>query len=273
MNATIKKLGRRFVLLASVCVATAVCSSGYSDQLAASSAGGEATLTGKPSKNWADSDLSGDDRPFAAARRFIDRQFQSANNGSQVVDAYKNAATKNPANALDQFRWAYAAEKLTDIPHPVMGKDAQKIADALANAVQPNTFNYLRARLLCAVWDPKYRKLAERLLAYDPNDVKVKSTLAFLLSLSKIKADQDKAVELQSEVVASGKDTPTCYFTFDYIYANIGFTRSDPSYYVKALAAEKEFLALTPSYDWRRKAALWSISVLEKRIAAAGGAT
>jgi tetratricopeptide (TPR) repeat protein len=214
---------------------------------------------------WESERWTGDDRPFAQVRLSIDRLFNAKVDAQPFVSQYQALAKVNPRDALDQFRWAYAVLKQGDIPHPVH-RDTSEITIALADAVQPHTYNYTRMRLLFQYAGPKELGLFERLLARDPSDDRVKSIYAFILSETKLKKDDDKAVSIEEAIVAEGRYSPVCYRDLSDIYYDVGYNENDPSFYKKSIAASREYLARTPDYDWTRAAVEHSISYLEGQL-------
>jgi len=216
---------------------------------------------------WTNESWTGNDKPFATARQSVERLFQSGVDAGPFISRYYGLAKANPSNALDQFRWAYATYMQWRIPHPIPG-DNFPVLQALASATQPHCYDYDRIRLLIYGEAAEERGLAERLLSIDPKDVLVKTVYAAILSVSKQKQDDDKAVQIETSIVQSGQDSPRCYYVLGQIYAIVGYLQQDPSDYTQAIVAENRFLSLTPAYDWRCAAARHCIQVLQSRLEA-----
>jgi len=161
---------------------------------------------------WVDDKWTGDDQPFAAARQSIDGMFAAGVDTSSLVAKYKLVAGAHPDDALAQYNWAYANFRQLQIPHAnqVSPDSNYEVIGALAAAVQPHVYDYDRLRLLYEPDAPQERRLCERLLRNDASDFLVNSIYAFILSESKSKVDDDKAVSIEDGIVASGQYSPTC---------------------------------------------------------------
>lgn len=216
-------------------------------------------------RGWETEPWTGDDRPFAAARAAIDRVFIAKKDLSPQLTQYEALAKAHPGNPLDQFQWAYAFRLEGSVPHPD-GRDGMPLVIAMVNARQPHTYNYTRLRFIYQVVEPEGCNLAKRLLDKDPNDTRVREVYAAILSESKSKVDEDLAVKIVRAIVDKAEDTPASDGLMACVYANVGFLEKNPEYYKKSIEANNLFLKLTPSYDWRRAAALHSNEVLQRRL-------
>jgi tetratricopeptide (TPR) repeat protein len=218
------------------------------------------------SRSWESDEWTGDDRPFAATRASIDRLFKVTTNTEFYVDKFQRLAESNPRNGLYQFQWAYSAFCQNLKPHPI-ARDTTSISLALANAVQPHTYNYARLRLLFL--DPQIgdKALLERLLAVDPNDPFVEGNYATVLLDARDLPDENKAVEIEQKVVYSKQDLPASCWVLAWIYASVGFLQHNDGDYRQAIFLNEQFLALTPTDDWRRASALHANIVLRRRLA------
>lgn len=221
-------------------------------------------------KAWESVPWTGDDRPFAAARLSIDRQFHSGSDFKSVVSLYQLIAKVHPKNALDQFQWAYAFYRLGEIPHPTM-RDTSPGLYALIKADQPHVYDYDRLRLL---YDPALGAadlgLAERLVAKDPTDTNAKWVYVWILSQVNTKVDCEKAISMAEALVTSGQDRPNCYLSLCYVYMNIGLKRGNNLYLSKAIDADEKYLALAPQNDWHRGTAQHVLDWLRKHPAHSG---
>jgi hypothetical protein len=216
-------------------------------------------------RGWEAAAWTGDDRPFATARASIDGVFKSKGDLSPQLTQYETLAKKHPHNPLDQFLWAYAFYVQGSIPHAVM-RDVSAPIVAMAGARQPQTYEYARLRFLYQRLGIDDREIAERLLARKHDDCDVLEDYAALLSQSRSKEDDELAVKTIQNVVNKGQGVPGSEWIMAGVYANVGFLESNPDYYKKSIEANNSFLKLTPSYDWRRAAALHSIDVLQRRL-------
>jgi hypothetical protein len=157
-----------------------------------------------------------------------------------------------------------------EVPHaaPANQELFDRLSAALANAAQPHTYNYDRLRLLVQprIWDE--RLLSERLLAQDANDVPVESAYAEELATcrSATLGDMLKGIDIETRIVGSGMDKPRCYCLLAEMEAAYGFVAHSPDYYRKAIAANDQYLSLSPAYDWRRPLVLHSNDVLQRRL-------
>jgi tetratricopeptide (TPR) repeat protein len=217
-------------------------------------------------RTWENVAWTGENRPFASARTLIDRVASGGTNLERLTAIYRTAAEADPSNALKQFRWAYACQKLGNISHPTM-RDSTPVLLALVSANQPNTYDYARIRLMFTYSGPKDRALFERLLAFAPDDPQLESMYAYVLSQSKSPSDYEKAMQIEKNLITRGQYMPTVYRDLADIYYDIGWNLHDISYYQKSIDNSKLFLSLIPTSDWRRAAAEHSIAYLTKRVA------
>jgi tetratricopeptide (TPR) repeat protein len=214
---------------------------------------------------WESEPWTGDDRPFAEARASIDRAFKATNDLSSHLTEYETLAKAHPDNSLYQFQWAYAFLLQGSIPHQT-ARDGMAMVIAIAGARQPHTYDYARLRFIYQPVGLEGRTLALRLLEKDADDVYVREAYAGILSASKSRDDEELAVKTIQDLVDKRHDIPGACQILAGVYANVGFLEKNPDYYKKSIDASNLFLKLTPSYDWRRAAALHSIDVLQRRL-------
>jgi hypothetical protein len=215
--------------------------------------------------SWVKVPWDGDDRPFAAARKTIDGELAAGVDPDSLVAQYSGAASANPTNAFDQFRWIYAT-RMQHMGPDTAPPDYSLEVLALAGAKDPHTYDFTRLRMLVSyLYGDK--DAWQRLYDYNPGDTEVACHYAYSLSMSKTNADQDKAVKVINRVLRTGKEDPVIYIMAAFTYGNIGDNKADPTqYYQKAIDLDRQCIPLTSSTDWRRSDAVHCMTVLQKQL-------
>ena len=205
---------------------------------------------------WATAKWTGDNEPFASARRKIDALVSSKLNVLPIIVQFKKTAEANPTNALDQFQWVYA-KIAWDAVRNDQTEDAAwgDFAGSLRRANQPPCYDYLR--LLYITESTGSKSLGLRLLQRDPNDRMVLETEAVVLAGYNDNVDFASALGICQKLISSKEDVPTCYFVLGEVYAS--FTDTTPGCVERgreANASLDRFVGLAKLDDRRRARAL-----------------
>ena len=206
---------------------------------------------------WTTAKWTGDDRPFAAARRTIDAQSTSGQDMGREVDVYQKLAAANPKSAIGQYQSAYASFVwLKEMNKDPSRLDDWKVTFDLLAVDQPPTYNYLRAVAIIVPPHPQMQPLYEKLLQRNPHDAPVELSYANMLTISRSKADIYKGLSIAQSVARSGADSPSCYMALVYAYGGAGLASSGgerSTDFKKANEAIDQFQKLARPDDYRQE--------------------
>ena len=235
------------------------------------------TLTEKSAIGWAKEDFDGGDTSFKRIRREVDSIFSESKNIASVLSSYKSTAQKNPTDAQSQFRWAYIAYLTSD--HWRREVRSTKILcgvfEWMGQPTNPRSFEYSRLRFIVARLDSNWGSnryivdMGERLLQKaDKNDFDLRYFVLQALSGRggiKDAAPYRRALELALQLHEDFPERTEPYYTLGGIYGSLFVVEKSSRLADLSIRYTREYLALSPVHEGRRKGAVRRIESMERR--------
>lgn len=231
--------------------------------------------------DWTNDKWTGDERPYVIARRQIDQAYAEGKSPELLIQKYREATEKGPRihaastlfyDPLACYRWAYAVWKTITSKSPLreQGRHMSGVAEALASASSPHTYEYTRLRFFLAAWYiPSYRlkNVGLRLLKHSPSDLDVKYQMVNVVSSSVTPENNRLAFTYARELVHLRPQRPSSYAAlggaYDDSWEFLGNSADAP----KAIAAYQHCLAMMPPDTSWRGDIVQTISRMKRRLA------
>lgn len=215
---------------------------------------------------WVKETWTGNDKPYLAIQKSIDRQIKNGQKPDALLKQYGNTfvnlgLTKNRKDPQALFAWAYSALRASMLPNPSIkgGADLVDITNAYDRVVSPLSYHYDRIRFLTVRQvrsDDRMLIIAQRLAARDPKDLEVKQAMAReIIGTNFLKGKGEgkmKAIRLLNEVIKAQPKNATAYSNLGTLYFLTSICRPHDPIKIRRIEARKaiinykKYLALTP---------------------------
>jgi len=157
---------------------------------------------------WASAPFSGDDAPYLAIVKTIEKGLKHGKSVHSFVATYQDQEEFHSQDPLAVFAWGAAkCRSCSWVPSPVASDhDLSALPDEMAAVLpQPHTYDWVRLRFLVQAEEnaqPELQAVGERLLIRQPHDREVQWQLARVLRLSTNPAQVNESVQIAQALVA-----------------------------------------------------------------------
>lgn len=218
--------------------------------------------------SWMTEKWTGDDRPYAAARENIDREFSRGGITVVYLNGLEVAWNQDEHNPLKLFRWAYARYRAQGL-HPAIPFTTIPDYGAFNGVASPHTYEYTRVRFLIEICNERRRELmavGRRLLAHSPNDFDVEYGLTFCFGESMSVEEKQAALTYADHLVQKYPNKPSAYSVKGGVYFSYWIDHRDKQDARDAIQWYQQYLKLAPvNYEWRKRAES-IITLLQSRL-------
>lgn len=211
---------------------------------------------------WANESWSGNDVPYQQIMAEIDQTVAKGQNLSQLLTNDKALARDSRANPIAQFRWAYLAYKMSNLPGVINKDDIIGLSiNALGRPSSPRSYHYDRLRylMLHQIGAPDYHMvpLGKRLLKLEPDNRLI--MLGIILDLGfpgenvadrpmrQVLIDRKEALTLAQRYVDRFPTSPKGYLVLGDIYSDVFLSTNDPHDRDNTILALKKGMSLLPA--------------------------
>lgn len=210
---------------------------------------------------WANESWSGNDVPYQQIMAEIDQTVAKGQNLSQLLTNDKALARDSRANPIAQFRWAYLAYKMSNLPGVINKDDIIGLSiNALGRPSSPRSYHYACLRYLMnheiGAWDYHMATLGKRLLKREPDNRLIMLGIIDDLSdprdnvdrpTSQVLRERKEALALAQQYAARFPTSPGGYLALGGIYSEEYRSTNDPHARDNTISALKKGMRLLPA--------------------------